>query len=477
MSLRKRLARLPLRVRLVAGFSATMLLVLSAAGTFVYWRVEFALDRQLNGDLMSDTRILTPLVRPDGRVARHSNHVVGSELYQVLDDNGNILSASPTMTRRPLVSAATARAAVDGPVRRDIGALLPTTHDPLRVYSTALPVAEHQKAAVLVVAVQRNHRDEALLELLGQLAAAGFGALLVTAFVGERLARFALRPVERFRAQADDIIAGASGVRLEVPPGRDDEVTRLGDTLNTMLGALEGAVERERRFVNDASHELRTPLTLLTTRVQLARRRVRSVAEHEAVLAEIETDVVRLVALADHLLQVGHDAVDLDDGTDLAALVTQEVGRRNALTRATGRGSAIRLVAPDPVLVALTSAALGQLSGNLLDNAARHGGEPVSVAVDRVESFSRLRVVDGGPGMNAELLGTATRRFTRSPTSRSGEGFGLGLSLVEGIVARAGGEVRLCFGGRHQRYGATCEVACEHNLAMTVTILLPPPAT
>jgi hypothetical protein len=42
-SLRVRAARLPLRVRLVAGFSATMMLVLAAAGAFVYWRVSFAL--------------------------------------------------------------------------------------------------------------------------------------------------------------------------------------------------------------------------------------------------------------------------------------------------------------------------------------------------------------------------------------------------------------------------------------------------
>jgi hypothetical protein len=47
MTVRRRMARLPLRVRLVAGFSATMFLVLAAMSAFVYWRVHFALDRQL----------------------------------------------------------------------------------------------------------------------------------------------------------------------------------------------------------------------------------------------------------------------------------------------------------------------------------------------------------------------------------------------------------------------------------------------
>lgn len=484
MSARERLSRLPLRVRLVAGFSATMFLVLTAAGAFVYWRVQFALDRQLDGDLTTDTRLLAPLVGPNGGVARDEDGVVGDELYQVLDRQGRILSASPTLSKRALVSGEVVSDALEEPLQRNVGTLLPFTHDPLRVYASPLPGADHQQAAVLVVAVRRDHRDEALLELLAQLAAAGLGALLVTALVGERLARFALLPVERYRAQADDIIAGATGVRLEVPPGRHDEITRLGATFNTMLDALEEAVDRERRFVNDASHELRTPLTLLTTRVQLAQRRSRSVAEHEQVLAEIETDVVRLVALADHLLQVGHNHPDDPDhredsespestGADLAAVATQLVTRRNALTRATSSGSAVRLVAAEPVTVGLPTAAVEQLLGNLIDNALRHGAEPVSVTVDRVGPCGRLTVVDAGPGMEPELLATATHRFTRAAASRSGSGFGLGLSLVESIVARGNGELRLCFGGRHQSHGTAYDVVCTHGDAMTVTVLLP----
>ncbi len=493
MTLRRRLARLPLRVRLVAGFSATMFLVLTAAGAFVYWRVQFALDRQLDDDLARATEILTPLVQPDGRVASDGDGVVESELFQVLDRNGTLLSSSPALAGRSLVSTGTVARALEAPVTRDIvrdvGALLPTTEDPLRVQATRLPHASTQRAAVLVVAVRRDHRDEALLELLLQLAAAGLAAMVVTALVGERLARFALLPVERYRAQADDIIAGASGVRLEVPTERHDEVTRLGHTLNRMLDQLEEALERERHFVNDASHELRTPLTLLSTRVQLARRRTRSVAEHEAVLTEIQTDIVRLVALADHLLVLGHHTGPESGGAsaDLSAVAEHESERRNALDRALGRtdvGHEPRSVeVHGPVPVGLPVEALSQVIGNLLDNAAKHGSPPVRVVVDRVpvaggrehdgDDVGRLVVSDAGPGMDAELLATATRRFTRSADSRSREGFGLGLSLVEGIVTRAGGELRLCSRGQHHRQGTAYDVPCSHPDTMSVTVLLP----
>ena len=478
MTLRARLARLPLRVRLVAGFSATMFVVLTAAGAFVYWRVDFALDRQVNAELADVSGVITPLVTPSGQLAAGAPPVVGNQLFQVMSRDGRVLAYSPTLGAKPIVGAATVEQALEQPVRQDIGRLLPINNRPLRAYATSLPHDKPQQAAVLVVAVRRDHRDEALLELLGQLAAAGVGAMLVTALVGERLAKFALRPVERYRSQAEDIIAGATGVRLDVPDERDDEVTRLGHTLNAMLEALEDALERERRFVNDASHELRTPLTLLKTRVQLARRRTRSLEEHEAVLAEVETDVVRLTRLAEQLLHVGAQgpgAVD-EEESDLAEVAEHEVSRRNALARAprdaSGRAP-IRVVTAPPVDVALGAMQVSQIVGNLLDNAARHGSPPVTVAVDKVPGCGRLAVSDSGPGMDADMLASATHRFTRSAEARPQEGFGLGLSLVETIVVRAGGELRLCHAGRHERFGQPHAVPCTHGGAMTVTVLLP----
>ena len=81
----------------------------------------------------------------------------------------------------------------------------------------------------------------------------------------------ALRPVEAMRRRAAEISASEPGARLPVPEARD-ELARLGETLNEMLGRLEAALERERRFVDDASHELRTPLALHRIELELALR-------------------------------------------------------------------------------------------------------------------------------------------------------------------------------------------------------------
>jgi two-component system OmpR family sensor kinase len=472
-----RVSRLPLRVRLVAGFSATMLLVLIAAGAFVYWRVQYALDNRLNTELAKTARVLAPLVDSSGVLTDEEALRASGDHFQILDRHGRILSADKTAGTSPMIEAEAVQAARHSPIEQDVGSFF-SSDRPLRVYATALPATTGGDAAVLVVATDRNQRDEALRELLGQLLAAGLGALLITAIVGDRLARAALRPVERYRAQAADIATGATGVRLDVPDHRDDEVTRLGHTLNDVLSALEDALEHERRFVNDASHELRTPLTLLSSRVQLALRRRRTLTQHEEILAEIGTDVERLSRLVEQLLAVGTEQANTqpEESADLAAVALKQVEMRHTLappdTVFSPPGS-LRVEASGPELVSVGTTRLTQVLDNLLDNAASHGEPPVTVTVDTVDGAARLMVTDDGPGMDAETLATATQRFARAPHARPRPGSGLGLALVESIVTTTGGQLRLCSGGRHERFGAAFDVDCDHDDAMTVTILFP----
>ncbi len=65
----RRVSRLSLRVRLVAGFSVAMLVLLIGAGAFVYWRVEYALDRGLDSELKQATSVIVPLIGADGTVS------------------------------------------------------------------------------------------------------------------------------------------------------------------------------------------------------------------------------------------------------------------------------------------------------------------------------------------------------------------------------------------------------------------------
>ena len=451
-------------MRLVAGFAAAMLVVLVAAGGFVYWRVESTLDRELDTQLQQATATIRPLLQGTtvSNLAEAEATGVG---WQVVDADGRPLSRGGEAPTHMLVTPRQLERAQHDPII-DIGDILDTAAT-WRVQITPLG------STYLVVEVRRDHRDEALRELLVQLALAGVGALLVTSVVGDLLARFALRPVERYRRRAEEIAGGAGNLRLDVPQERDDEVTRLGHTLNDMLAVLEEAVERERHFVNDASHELRTPLTLLKSRIQLARRRVRTVEEHEKILDELAIDVGRLAALAEDLLALGSAAaqqgVSVDAGRVAAAVVEH---RRVADPR---RAAQLEVaVPPVPVHATTSSSALERIITNLVENAFLHGRPPVAVTVEAAdEHWVRIQVVDAGDGMTADLLHRATGRFTRSDEARSRPGAGLGLALVEQLVVAAGGQLRLCAGGRHVAHGVPAPIACDHGATMTATVLLP----
>jgi signal transduction histidine kinase len=459
-------------VRLVAGFAAAMLVLLTAAGAFVYWRVEYALDRGLDGELRAATAVIAPAVGPDGRVTSGRTADATGTGWQVLAADGDVLDAGGPAPTTPLVDADRLREVDAAGAARtlDVGSFLPVADQPYRVRVS--PLTGPGPAAYLLVGVRRDHRDEALRELLLQLALAGLGALAVASLVGDLLARSALRPVERYRRRAAEISAGASGLRLDVPPVRDDEVTRLGHTLNEMLGALEDALARERRFVHDASHELRTPLTLLRSRIQLTRRRTRTVAEHEQALAELELDVTRLADLAEQLLALDRSSPEDDAAGDLAAAVTGTVPRW--LVAHAYLEDEVRVEAGTGELpVPLAPRALERVVTNLLDNAVVHGRPPLRVRVRAEGAWAVLEVVDAGDGMPAELLALATRRFHRAVEARSRPGAGLGLAIVEQLTLEAGGELRLCHAGAHASSGDPLPPACTHDAAMTVSVLLP----
>ncbi len=480
--LRRAVRRLPLRLRLVAGFAAAMTVVLTGSGAFVYWRVDYALDRRLDTDLAAGAADLQALLTPAGTLPAQAATDSSLSDFQVLGPNGEVVSRGPGLGTTPLLDGTALAQARQGATTVDVGSLLPISPRPLRLLAQPL---QPGSTSVLVVAVSRGERDEALRELIAQLALAGLGTLLVTTVVGERLAKAALSPVERYRAQARTIAAGATGVRLDVPADRDDEITRLGATLNEMLGSLEESVARERRFVDDASHELRTPLTLLLTRVQLTLRRPRSPAEHEAVLRELHTDLTQLAELAESLLALGTAAGSAKPGDASPGPTGDVAGVARALADAGVLGEPARswdLQVPsastiaDTTVVGLSDSAVRQVLLNLLTNAHVHGSPPVQVTVRHEAADGRevvvLTVTDHGPGVPPDFLPTAIERFRRTSEARARPGAGLGLSLVHALVAAAGGELRLCSRGVHHRYEQRFAVACEHPAQGTTASIL-----
>jgi signal transduction histidine kinase len=234
------------------------------------------------------------------------------------------------------------------------------------------------------------------------------------------------------RRRAADISATSLDERLPVPPA-DDEVSRLGETLNAMLARLEDGLERERRFVADASHELRTPLALLKTELALASKPGRSEEELRAAIESVAEATNRLTRIADDLLLLAR----AEQGG--LRLKTEQVDVMDILEDVGGRFRTDRKISVahgDPLVVPADRLRLEQALTNLVDNALRHGKGAITVSAVAENGTAELHVVDEGAGFGEGFLPQAFERFTRGDESREGGGSGLGLSIVA-TIARA----------------------------------------
>ena len=318
--------------------------------------------------------------------------------------------------------------------------------------AVAVPLADGSGS--VVVAVSTESIDATVQRAaLAALAVGGLTLGLVGLLSGVVI-RLGLRPLEEVERTAEHIAAGDLSQRVpDMPEGT--EIGRLSASLNGMLGQIETAfLEREesedrlRRFVADASHELRTPLTSIRGYAELSR--TGAIADEEqrrAAIVRIEAEAVRMGLLVDDLLLLAR----LDQQRPLERRpvdVVELVDAAAAALRVAAPDREVTVAVPDSLVVVGDAARLRQVVDNLLTNARVHTAEGSAVEISAAADADGavLVVRDHGPGMSPDDVAHALERFYRgdpSRTRRRGGGSGLGLSIVEAIVAAHGGRLDL----------------------------------
>ncbi len=418
------------------AFVAGMAVVLGVVGLLIYVRYEDELTNSLDQNLRSRATDVTTLLRESDSY----NDILASDpsrFAQILTPSGRVLDTTATRKGRSVLSPADLRTAADGSIvieRSGVADVGGTA----RLLVT--PVSVHRRHLILVTGTSLDDRDAALRSLRTLLLIGGPAALLLAALIGYAAVAASLRPVEAIRRQAAEISEADAAQRLPVPVA-DDELRRLGETLNEMLGRLEAALERERAFVDDASHELRTPLATHRTELEVALRHAESPEELRAAISSAVEEVDRLSQLAEDLLVLARsDKGRLEikrDQVDVGAMIGLVRDRFAARAEAAGQPFDIELC--DGLGLDADQLRLEQALGNLIDNALRHGAGPVRVSALRADSRLELHVSDAGVGFPPEFLAHAFERFSRPDDARSGEGTGLGLAIVEAIARAHGG--------------------------------------
>ena len=334
---------------------------------------------------------------------------------------------------------------------------------------------------VIVTALPLGDLNASIVRLLVVIGSVTLAGLLVAVGAGAMLVRRSLRPLEHVAAVASGVTAldlerGDTDIdaRVAEPDLRANrEVGQVGAALNRLLGHVARALTVRRNaeagmrtFVADASHELRTPIATIRAYAELTTRTQDPDEVHRNV-ARIGREAVRMGDLVEELLLLARlDAAATADATpavhsavDLTAIVVEATMD----ARATAPDHRWTLqVDTDPVTLSGEGAELRRVVTNLLANARTHtpAGTAVVVSLGRTGDAVRFVVANDGPAIPEESLPTLFDRFTRGEVSRSREHgtSGLGLAIVQAVVAAHGGTVSV--------------VSDEVRTAFTVTLPL-----
>jgi two-component system heavy metal sensor histidine kinase CusS len=317
-----------------------------------------------------------------------------------------------------------------------------------------------EQPSTIVIMASLDEVDHELAELRTVLLTAIPAVLLLSGGLGYVLARKALAPMERLRRSTAEITADRLDRRLPVTNAQD-ELGRLTETFNAMIGRLERSFAEIRRFTADASHELRTPLTAIRTEAEVALAKPMGLVEHQQLLGSILEECDRLTRLTDQLLALAREdagaARQVHEPLDLTALV-QDVAETMRLL-AEAKGLHLRVEASGVVGIQGDAARLREVFFNLLDNAIKYTPErgELEVRAGRQGANAIVTIRDTGIGISTEHLPHVFDRFYRvdKARSRAEGGTGLGLSIAQSIIAAHGGRIELASTpGR----GTTCTV-------------------
>ena len=438
------MSRVPVRLRVTLAFAGAMAVLLSGLGLFIYLRYGTQLDNAIDQGLRSRADDVKATVQASGSLHTNSGAEPLAEpdegFTQVISASGKVLDSTSQIGPEPVLDPSRLEAATARPIFFD-AAPPPGVEGQVRVVAT--PAGPDGDGLLVVVGTSLDDRDEALRDLARLLLAGGPVALLLASLAGYVSIGAALRPVEAMRMRAAAIYRRGAG-RATSRPRANDEIHRLGQTLNEMLARLETGLERERTFVDDASHELRTPLALLKTELEVALRYGNEAGELHAAVVSAREEVDRLIQLAEDLLVVarsekGRLSIELGR-VDVNQLLDDSGERFSA--RLAGDDRKLVIDSERDLIVEGDRRRLEQALTNLIDNALRHGSGDVTLASRAVDGHAEIHVRDQGPGFPPEFLPRAFERFSRADAGRAGGGSGFGLAIVAAIAEAHRGHAR-----------------------------------
>lgn len=441
-----------LTARLAWWYAGSSLAVLFVMTGFLYFTLVRDFNQQNDRYLDGKLRVLQTLLREAGDTGATLKWEVDEDLSEdpsvrifsrVLSDGGQTLFETEGMSREipePLFSKA------------DVGVhgaeIQSHSGKTFRLMSgRGLSRSGHTRYRI-ELAIDTRYESDLLARYRNEIWATLIAGLLISIFIGNRIARRGLQPLSEIAAAVQRVRSSTLNerIRLNDPPA---EIDSLAGNFNQTLDRLEEAFGRLSRFSSDIAHELRTPINNIRGQMEVALARVRTPAEYADLMESCLEDCERLSRLIDSLLFLARAE---HPETEIRRERLDVARELNSLAEfyepaASERGIQLEMQARDGCSAAVDRALFQRALGNLIENSLRYTprGGRVSITAGEDSRGVALCVTDSGIGIPQEHLSRVFDRFYRVDPARAGTGSqaGLGLAIVQTIARLHGGDARI----------------------------------
>lgn len=458
-----------IRVRLTIWYGGGLALIMLLFATALYVvtarALEDQIDRSLEEAAVAASRSLEehrfgPFLLLDDLAQAFPELALIDKFFQIFGPQGQVtLQSANIKTRNIPLSQTALQSSLQG--RAVFETVRFRDEIPIRLLS--YPIRHGQTLVnILRVGTSLQPEEEMLARLVFVLLIGSPLAVAVSMLGGWFLAGRALQPVDDITLTAQRIAGGDLTQRIETTS--KDEIGRLANTFNTMIGRLEASIRQIRQFSADASHELRTPLTITKGETELALRKPRSPEVYREALESNLEEIDRMSRIVEELMflsradlgevHVASDPVQLDTLVQEIHMQAMVLGKEQRISTTLGPVK--------PLRVSGDEWRLRELILNLVDNAVKYSlpRGTVELGLTQYRGMARVTVRDHGIGMTPEEQRLIFDRFYRTDAARAHaqKGTGLGLSICKWIA---------------EAHHGTIEVASTFGQGSCLTVTLP----
>ena len=321
----------------------------------------------------------------------------------------------------------------------------PTTGERIMAVSSPMIYSNGEVIGVLRYVTSVRRVDRQIIQVALISCGVLLAVLLLVIISSNYYLRSIMHPVAEITDKAKLIAGGGYGVQIKTR--YQDEIGELADTINEMSSKIAQNEKMQAEFISQLSHELRTPLTVINGWSETLLSDENMDLETRQGMKIISSEAKRLTEMVMDLL----DFTRMQDGRMTLAVISTDIRTEYEdtvfmySTRLAQDGITLELLDNDEEIpiIPCDPQRMRQVFLNILDNAAKHGGEGKRIETQMCFEDNQVvvRIRDFGPGIPEDEIPLVKKKFYKG--SSSVRGTGIGLAVCDEIVQMHGGTLTL----------------------------------